>query len=129
MRTEEEKAALLTWADSFMARNPYVPEPEPENEPSPPDVSRDWDGTARIHGDTTNAPSSLEGPPTLVQLQLQQVQAQLAMLMAAIAGGNSADVAPSPAAVVRDCNGCDKPPRVTGRVVTGRGRGSSSPTR
>ena len=26
----------------------------------------------------------------------------------------------------RDCHGCDKPVRVTGRVVTGRGQGSKS---
>ncbi|KAH9160209.1 hypothetical protein EDB89DRAFT_2168576 [Lactarius sanguifluus] len=64
MRTDEERAAVLTWADSFMERNPYVPELDPENEPSPPDVSRDWDGTVRIHGDISNAPSSLDGPPT-----------------------------------------------------------------
>ncbi|KAH9043623.1 hypothetical protein EDB85DRAFT_1911398 [Lactarius pseudohatsudake] len=91
MRTEEEKAAVLVWADSFVARNPYKPEPEPENESSsPPDVGHDWDGAARVPGDISNAPSS----PAL-QLQLQQVQAQLAALMAAIAG-----VAPSPAIVV-----------------------------
>ncbi|KAH9023513.1 hypothetical protein EDB84DRAFT_1564685 [Lactarius hengduanensis] len=96
MRTDEERAALLAWADSFVARNPYKPEPEPENEPSPSNVRRDWDGTMRI----SNAPSSPEGPPTSLQLQLQHVQAQLAVLVAAIAGGNSADVAPSPAAVV-----------------------------
>jgi hypothetical protein len=28
--------------------------------------------------------------------------------------------------VHRDCHGCDKPVRVTGRVVTGRGVGSNS---
>ncbi|KAH9040622.1 hypothetical protein EDB85DRAFT_1886735 [Lactarius pseudohatsudake] len=90
--------------DSFMVHNPYEPEPEPENEPSPPNVSRGWDGTVHIHGDISNAPSSLEGPPTSphlqLQLQLQQVQAQLAMLVAAIASGNSSDLAPSPAAVM-----------------------------
>ncbi|KAH9020930.1 hypothetical protein EDB85DRAFT_2001884 [Lactarius pseudohatsudake] len=97
MRTAEERAAVLVWADSFVARNPYKPEPEPEpeNESSPPDVGRDWDGAARVHGDISNAPSS----PTL-QLQLQQVQAQLATVMATIAGGNGGGVAPSPVIVV-----------------------------
>ncbi|KAH9170270.1 hypothetical protein EDB89DRAFT_2230709 [Lactarius sanguifluus] len=87
-RTDEERAAVLAWADSFVARNPYIPEVELENEPSPPDV------------DTSNVPSSPEGPLTSLQLQLQQLQAQVAALTTAIAGGNNTGVAPSPATVV-----------------------------
>ncbi|KAH8991613.1 hypothetical protein EDB86DRAFT_3103697 [Lactarius hatsudake] len=102
MRTDEEKAvlawvrprptsspsraltSLLPQADSFVARNPYKPEVELEDEPSPPDL------------DTSNVPSSPEGPPT----SLEQLQAQLAALTTAIAGGNNTGVAPLPAAVV-----------------------------
>ncbi|KAH8977119.1 hypothetical protein EDB86DRAFT_2838378 [Lactarius hatsudake] len=88
-------------ADNFVACNPYKLL-EAENESLPPDVGRDWDGAVRIHGDISNAPSSPspEGPQMALELQLQQVQAQLAALMAAIAGGNSGGVAPSPITVV-----------------------------
>ncbi|KAH8997084.1 hypothetical protein EDB86DRAFT_2828856 [Lactarius hatsudake] len=101
MRTDEERAAVLVWADNFVACNPYKP-PEAENELSPPDVGRDWDGTARVHSDTSNAPSSPspKGPQMALELELQQVQAQLAALMAAIASGNGGGVAPSPVTVV-----------------------------
>ncbi|KAH9163236.1 hypothetical protein EDB89DRAFT_2234323 [Lactarius sanguifluus] len=106
-RTDEERAAVLAWADSFVARNPYIPEVELENEPLPPDVDMD----------TSNVPSSPEGPlastltlslphpymfPVVtaqLQLQLQQLQAQLAALTTAIASGNDTGVVPSPAAV------------------------------
>ncbi|KAH9164833.1 hypothetical protein EDB89DRAFT_2067853 [Lactarius sanguifluus] len=112
MRTDEERAAVLVWARNFVACNPYKPPEEPENESSPPDVGRDWDGVARVHGDVSNAPSSpspedahavtMDIPviAAQLQLQLQQVQAQLAALMAAIAGGNGGGVAPSPVTVV-----------------------------
>ncbi|KAH8981836.1 hypothetical protein EDB86DRAFT_2834703 [Lactarius hatsudake] len=99
MRTDEERAVVL--ADNFVVCNPYKPL-EAENESSPPDVGRDWDGTARVHGDTSNTPSSPspKGPQTALKLELQQVQAQLAALMAAIASGNGGGVAPSPVTVV-----------------------------
>ncbi|KAH9042421.1 hypothetical protein EDB84DRAFT_1559396 [Lactarius hengduanensis] len=67
------------------------PEPEPENKLLPPNVGHDWDGAARIHSNISNAPSS----PAL-----QQVQAQLAALMVAVAGGNSGGVTLSPIIVV-----------------------------
>ncbi|KAH9171825.1 hypothetical protein EDB89DRAFT_2070392 [Lactarius sanguifluus] len=91
IRTDEERAALLAWADDITACNPYKPELE-ELELSPP-------------GDTRNAPSSPEGPPMaiecpVVNAQLQQVQAQLAALLAVVAGGDGTSVAPFLAAVV-----------------------------
>ncbi|KAH9003273.1 hypothetical protein EDB86DRAFT_2826459 [Lactarius hatsudake] len=104
MRTDEERAAVLVWADNFVACNPYKP-PEAENKfVATRRGSRLGQAPRASTGDTSNAPSSPspKGPQTALQLQLQQVQAQLAALMAAIAGGNSGGVAPSPVTVMKD---------------------------
>ncbi|KAH9000712.1 hypothetical protein EDB86DRAFT_2827989 [Lactarius hatsudake] len=134
MRTDEERAALLAWADNFTACDPYKPELE-ELELSPP-------------GDTRNAPSSPEGPPMatlmmgtwiriecpVVNAQPQQVQAQLAALLAVVAGGDASgtSVAPFLAAVVGGpaltpdtvtATATDGPPPTSsGFLYPGRGR-------
>ncbi|KAH8985967.1 hypothetical protein EDB86DRAFT_2832882 [Lactarius hatsudake] len=99
MRTDKERVVVL--ANNFMVCNPYKLL-EAENESSPPDVGRDWDSAVCVHSNISNTPSSPspKGPQTALELELQQVQAQLATLMVAIASGNSGGVALSPITVV-----------------------------
>ncbi|KAH9032488.1 hypothetical protein EDB85DRAFT_2145603 [Lactarius pseudohatsudake] len=99
MRTREEKAAVLSWAREFVARKkrggrggPPHPAPAPSPPPSQPYVSRD--ATAPVRGDAGVS----EGPPMAVQNaalaeRIQQIQAELAALMAVVVAPSSSAAA------------------------------------
>jgi hypothetical protein len=97
LRTDEEKAELLAWADAFCASHPYIPEHE-----------ADLLGRSMSRGATSNSTSNtgtsniqIHESPTITE-QLQQTQAQLEAVMIAIADRNGDGISPSPPSAVVD---------------------------